>query len=116
MSDGTPQVTPVWVDFDGQHIVITAHPDRVKSRNILARPHVAIDIVDPDNALRYVAVRGRVQEVSNEQVWPYMDSLARRYLGMDTYPSRGLGEIRCIFQIDLEHVIAESSEVPDVAT
>ena len=59
MPDGSPQVTPVWIDYDGEHILVNTWPDRAKGRNMLTRPQVALDIVDPDDPFRYLAVRGR---------------------------------------------------------
>ncbi len=60
MPDGSPQVSPVWVDFDGTHIVINTAKGRVKDRNMRRDPRVGIDLVDPDNPYRHLSIRGRV--------------------------------------------------------
>src|SRR5919205_928630 len=64
--DGRPQVTPVWADFDGTYIRINTARGRVKDRNLKANPNVALSLQDPDNPYRYVQVRGRVAEMTEQ--------------------------------------------------
>jgi PPOX class probable F420-dependent enzyme len=64
MPDGTPQVTPVWCDYDGTYIRINSAKGRVKDHNMRRNPQVALEIMDPDNPYRYLAVRGRVAEIT----------------------------------------------------
>lgn len=104
MSDGTPQVTPVWFDWDGTHIRVNSAKGRVKDRNMRARPAVAVSIVDPDNAYRYLSIRGRVVEVTEQGADAHIDALAKKYLGKDTYPFRQAGEVRVTYKIRPEHV------------
>jgi PPOX class probable F420-dependent enzyme len=104
MSDGTPQVTPVWFDWDGTHIRVNSAKGRVKDRNMRARPAVAVSIVDPDNVYRYLSIRGRVVEVTEQGADAHIDALAKKYLGKDTYPFRQAGEIRVTYKIRPEHV------------
>ncbi len=104
MSDGTPQVTPVWFDWDGTHIRVNSAKGRVKDRNMRARPAVAVSIVDPDNAYRYLSIRGRVVEVTEHGADAHIDALAKKYLGKDTYPFRQSGEVRVTYKIRPEHV------------
>lgn len=106
MPDGTPQVTPVWVDFDGTHILINSARGRVKDRNMTARPQVAVEIMDPDNPYRYIAVRGRVVETTEEGAAEHIDTvLSPRYTGREgTY--RTGEETRCIYKILPEFVDA----------
>lgn len=106
MPDGSPQVTPVWVDFDGTHILINTARGRVKDRNMTARPRVAVEIMDPDNAYRYLAVRGRVVDVTEEGAAEHIDTvLYPRYTGREgTY--RTGPETRCLYKILPEHVDA----------
>jgi anthraniloyl-CoA monooxygenase len=101
MPDGTPQVTPVWVDYDGRHILINSAAGRQKDLNMEKRRHVAIEIPDPDNPNRYIAVRGVVVEITEEGADEHLDRLARRYLGRDKYPDsyRFPGEVRRIYKI-----------------
>jgi anthraniloyl-CoA monooxygenase len=101
MRDGTPHVTPVWVDYDGRHVVVNSAAGRLKDINMEKRPHVAIEIPDPDNPNRYVAVRGPVVEITEAGADEHLDRLARRYLGLDRYPPtwRFPGEVRRIYKI-----------------
>src|SRR3954465_3604507 len=58
-ADGSPQVTPVWIDFDGTHVLVNTAKGRVKARNFEREPRVAVSIADPDNAYRYIGIQGR---------------------------------------------------------
>jgi PPOX class probable F420-dependent enzyme len=99
MPDGSPQVTPVWFDRkDGKFRVNTAK-GRVKARNMQDGAHVALAIMDPDNAYRYVQVRGTVSCITEEGADAHIDSLAKKYLGQDKYPFRQPGEVRVIYEI-----------------
>jgi len=100
MPDGTPQVTPVWFDFDGRHIRVNTAKGRVKARNMQQGSRVALAIVDPDNPYRYVQVRGRVALATENGADEHIDSLARKYLGKDRYPFRQPGEVRIRYEIE----------------
>ena len=106
MPDGTPQVSPVWVDYDGRHILINSAAGRRKDVNMADRPRVALEIADPENPNRYLAVRGPVVEISEDGAEEHLDRLARRYLGRDRYPEnwRFPGEVRRIYRIEPRHV------------
>jgi PPOX class probable F420-dependent enzyme len=104
MADGSPQVTPVWCDFDGTHIRINSAKGRVKDKNMRRTPQVALAIQDPDNPYRYLAVRGRVDEISEAGADAHIDALSKKYLGKDTYPYRQSGEVRVIYKIRPERV------------
>ncbi len=106
MADGTPQVTPVWVDYDGRHILVNSSAGRQKDLNMERRRRVAIEIPDPDNPNRYVAVRGSVVAINEEGADAHLDRLARRYLGRDRYPDsyRFPGEVRRIYKIAPDRV------------
>ncbi len=106
MPDGTPQVTPVWVDYDGRHLLVNSAAGRRKDLNMAERRRVAIEIADPDNPNRYVAVRGSVVEITEAGADEHLDRLARRYLGRDRYPEsyRFPGEVRRIYKIAPEKV------------
>jgi PPOX class probable F420-dependent enzyme len=98
-ADGTPQVTPVWVDFDGTHVRFNTAKGRVKDKNLRRNPKVALAIMDPDNPYRYVRVTGRVVEVTEQGADQHIDALAKKYLGQDQYPFRQPGEVRVLYKI-----------------
>ena len=102
--DGSPQVTPVWFDVDGEDIRINTARGRVKDRNLRRNAAVALAVMDPDNPYRYVQVRGRVSEVTESGADAHIDSLATKYMGVDKYPYRRPGEVRVIFKIRAERV------------
>ncbi|MCS6805612.1 MAG: PPOX class F420-dependent oxidoreductase [Acidobacteriota bacterium] len=103
MPDGRPQVSPVWCDYDGQHILINTAKGRQKDRNMRRDGRVAVSLIDPDNPYRYVEVRGRVVEITEEGADQHIDRLAQKYLGVERYPYRGPNEVRVLFKIQPEH-------------
>ena len=104
MKDGSPQVTPVWYDFDGTHIRINTAKGRLKDKNMRRDKRVALSIQDPDNPYRYLAIRGDVDEITENGADAHIDSLAKKYLGKDRYPFRATGEVRVIYKIRPEKV------------
>ena len=104
MKDGSPQVTPVWYDFDGTHIRINTAKGRLKDKNMRRDKQVALSIQDPDNPYRYLAIRGDVDEITENGADAHIDSLAKKYLGKDRYPFRATGEVRVIYKIRPEKV------------
>src|SRR5579883_673689 len=99
MPDGSPQVTPVWFDYDAGKIRVNTARGRVKDRNMTQNTRVALSIIDPDNPYRHIAVRGRVAKVTESGADPHIDALSRKYLGKD-YPFRRPGEVRVIYEIE----------------
>lgn len=104
MADGSPQVTPVWFDFDGTHLRVNSAKGRVKDRNMRRNGRVALSILDPENPYRHVAIRGRVEEITEAGADGHIDSLSKKYLGQDRYPNRRPGEVRVIYRIRPERV------------
>ena len=102
MPDGSPQVTPVWCDYDGQHVLINSAKGRVKDRNMRRDPRVGLDIVDPDNPYRHLSIRGRVVSIDENGADEHIDKLAKKYLGQERYPRRAPGEVRVIYKIEPE--------------
>ncbi len=100
MPDGSPQVSPVWFEFDGNHILINSAKGRVKDRNIRRDPRVGIDIVDPDNPYRHLSIRGRVVDITENGADEHIDKLAKKYLGKDKYPFRTPTEVRVLYRIE----------------
>jgi PPOX class probable F420-dependent enzyme len=103
-SDGSPQVTPVWVDFDGTHLVVNTAKGRVKDRNLRREPRVAIALLDPQNPYRYLGIQGRVVEMTEQGADAHIDKMAKKYLDKDSYPFRSAGEVRVLVKIQPEKV------------
>ncbi|MBI3950886.1 MAG: PPOX class F420-dependent oxidoreductase [Acidobacteria bacterium] len=103
MPDGQPQVTPVWCDFDGQCVRINTARGRQKDRNMRRDPRVALSLQDPDNPYRYLEIRGRVAEITEDGADDHIDQLAKKYLEVDRYPHRGPGEVRVMYKIEPQH-------------
>lgn len=107
------QVTPVWIDFDGEYVLVNSHKGRLKDRNMEERPHVAVEISDPDNPYRYIAIRGRVVEITDEGAEDHIDRLSLRYLNRP-YEGAGRG-IRRIYKIACDR-IETSAWTPPAST
>jgi PPOX class probable F420-dependent enzyme len=105
MPDGSPQVTPIWVDTDGENVLFNTAQGRVKERNLRRDPRVAFSMVDihaPED--RALAVRGRAEFIDGDGD-AHIDKLAKKYLGADEYPWRVQGEKRLIVKIVAESII-----------
>ena len=102
MPDGTPQATPVWFDYDGQHIRINTARGRQKDENMLERPFVSILSVDPDNPYRYLEIRGKIVESTEEDGVEHIELLSRRYTGNPYFTaSNPQGSmVRVVFKIE----------------
>jgi len=105
MPDGKPQVTPVWVDFDGKHVVINSAKGRVKDRNMRRDPRVSMALIDPDNPYRHLQVQGRVVEITENGADQHIDKMAKKYLGQDKYPFRQPGEVRVLYKIEPDRTV-----------
>lgn len=97
--DGTPHLTPVWIDLDGGHLLVNCRVDRLKAKHMQQRGDVAICIVDPANPYRYITVTGLVESAEEASALPHMDKLAARYLGVPKYPWAQPGERRLLFRV-----------------
>lgn len=102
MPDGSPQVSPVWFEYDGTHILINSAKGRVKDNNMRRDARVGMDIIDPDNPYRHISIRGRVGEITERGADEHIDKLTKKYTGQDKYPYRGPGEVRVIYKIKPE--------------
>ena len=100
MPNGQPQVTPVWCDFDGSHVIINSAKGRRKDRNMRSDPRVSLSISDPDNPYRYLEVRGAVVEITEDGADEHIDRMAKKYMGVDKYPYRQPGEVRVVYKIE----------------
>ncbi len=104
MKDGSPQVSPVWADFEDDHIMINTAEGKIKHINVLRDPRVAISIVDQNNPLDMTAIRGVVEKIIPDYDYLHANKLTKKYLGLDKYPFRRDGEKRIIFKIKPEKV------------
>jgi len=101
MKDGAPHVSPVWVDFDGTHVIVNSAVGRQKDKNMRACDKVGLSIADPDNPYRYLGIRGRVAEITEEGASAHIDRMAMKYLGLEKYPyRRNASEVRCLYKIE----------------
>ena len=103
-ADGTPQVTPVWFNTDGGHILVNTAKGRLKDKNMRARPIVAFVIQDPGDPYRFVQIRGRVVEITEEGALEHIDALSHIYYGRPWNPIAG--QVRVIYKILPERVNA----------
>ncbi len=104
MPDGSPQVTPVWVDIDDGHLLFNSARGRQKDKNVRRDPRVTLTLIDPDNPYRYLEVRGRVVDITEKGAAQHIDKLAKKYLGVDKYPYAQPGEVRVLYRIEPQHV------------
>ncbi len=98
-----PQVTPVWVDFDGEYVLVNSAKGRKKDRNIRANPWVALSIQDPDNPYRYLGIQGRVEAIVEEGAVEHIHALSRKYTGQD-FGFLTEDQVRVIYKIRPERV------------
>jgi PPOX class probable F420-dependent enzyme len=99
MKDGSPQVSPVWVDYDGQYVLINSAEGRQKVLNLRRDSRVALSVADPQSLARRVLIRGRVVEMTHEGAWESIDKLAKKYTGRESYGRRD-GEQRVLIKIE----------------
>jgi PPOX class probable F420-dependent enzyme len=101
-ADGTPQVTPVWIDYDGDYVLVNSARGRRKDKNMERNRAVALSIQDPDNPYRYLEVRGSVAEITEQDADKHIDKMAKKYIGQDKYPWSKPDEVRVIYKIKPE--------------
>ena len=98
-SDGSPQLTPVWGDYDGEHVLVNTAEGRLKHKNVLRDPRVAISVVDHSNPLNMTTIKGKVIEIIPDYDYIHANKLTKQYMGFDEYPFKRDGEKRIIFKI-----------------
>ncbi len=104
MKDGSPHVAPVWVDIDGNTILINTAVGRVKEKNVKRDKRVALSIFDHQNPYNMVSIRGKVVDITTEGADEHIDKLAKKYFGLDKYPYRSPDEKRIIVKIKPEKI------------
>ena len=98
-SDGSPQLTPVWGDYDGEHVLVNTAEGRLKHKNVLRDPRVAISVVDHSNPLNMTTIKGKVIEIIPDYDYIHANKLTKQYMGLDEYPFKRDDEKRIIFKI-----------------
>lgn len=99
MPDGTPQVTPVWIDYDGENLLVNTAVGRQKDKNLQRDPKVSVMLMDPENPYRYLEIRGRVVERTLDGADDHINKMAKKYLGQDVYPFRQADEVRVLYKV-----------------
>jgi PPOX class probable F420-dependent enzyme len=102
LPDGSPQTQPVWVDFENGQVLVNSAVGRQKDKNVRRDPRVAITLMDPENPYRYLEIRGKVAEVTQEGAADHINKLAKKYIGKDKYPWAQPGEQRVLYKITPE--------------
>ncbi len=103
-ADGSPQVTPLWIDLDGDDLLFNTAQSRVKARHMARDPRVAVSMIDPDNPYNVLALRGTVTDMTPEGGDAHIDALSKKYLGVDSYPNRTEGEVRIKVRVRTDHI------------
>ena len=104
MADGSPQLTQVWVDTDGEHVVINSVDTHLKVRNVRRDPRVAVTVSDPADPSSFIQVRGRVIDVTTEGGAEHIDRLSKKYTGRPYAWYGGRDQVRVILTIEAEKV------------
>ena len=98
-SDGSPQLTPVWGNYDDGYVLVNTAEGRLKHKNVLRDPRVAISVVDHGNPLNMTTIKGKVIEIIPDYDYVHANKLTKQYMGIDEYPFKRDGEKRIIFKI-----------------
>ncbi|HEX2031591.1 MAG TPA: PPOX class F420-dependent oxidoreductase [Actinomycetota bacterium] len=102
MPDGSPHVSPMWVDVDGDHVLVNTVPGRLKARNVRRDPRVALSVRDHERGEDEVTIRGRVVEITEDGAIDHIHALSRKYRGKDfDLPP---GQVRVVLRIEPDHV------------
>jgi PPOX class probable F420-dependent enzyme len=101
--NGEPQSNPVWFGWDGTYLRFSQTTKRQKYRNVQRDPRIAISIVDPNNPLRYLEIRGHVTAIEEDPNLTFINSMAKKYLGEDLYPWHNPGDKRMVIVVTPEH-------------
>jgi PPOX class probable F420-dependent enzyme len=104
MKDGSPQLSPVWANYDDGFILVNTAEGRIKHKNILRDPRVAVSVTSNDNPLDMTTIRGTVIEIIPDYQYQHADKLTQQYMGRTNYPFKQPDEKRIIFKIKPEKI------------
>jgi PPOX class probable F420-dependent enzyme len=103
--NGSPQVSPVWVDVEGDNVIVNSEEKRLKIRNVKRDPRVSLSVQDPQNAYRYLEIRGKVTKITPEGAFEHIDKMAQKYMGQEKYPYNRPYDVRVLLTIVPERVV-----------
>lgn len=100
---GEPQSNPVWFDWDGEHLKFSQTKTRQMYHNVQRNPRIALSMVDPENPFRYLEIRGEFVRIDEDPNLDFINSMAKKYLGMDKYSNHQPGDERVVIFVRPEH-------------
>jgi PPOX class probable F420-dependent enzyme len=103
-ADGSPQVTPVWIDVEGDIVLFNTEKKRLKTRNLERDGRVAICVSSASDPYKYLEIRGKVVGSTEEGAFEHIDALAKKYMDADKYPFNEEGHVRVIFKLSTDKV------------
>lgn len=107
-SDGTIHSVPVWIDLEDGRIALNTARGRAWERNLERDPRLTLTVLNLQNPYEYVTIRGRATEITDQGADEHIDALAKKYLGVDSYPYRTPTETRVKVLVEAEHVTVRS--------
>jgi len=105
--DGSPQVSPVWLGYDGEHVIFNTGKKRLKTWNMKRDPRVALTVQNLDNLYQYVEVRGKAVEITEQGGEAGMDAMSKKYLGEDKFPWKQPGDVWVKVKVTIEHIAGQ---------
>jgi PPOX class probable F420-dependent enzyme len=112
--NGTIHISPMWIDIDGDHILLNSARGRTKDRNLRARPNLSLLLVDPKDPYRWMSIQGKVVQIIDEDdaqhgrtVTHSIDKMSTKYLREPSYPLRDhdVAEVRTLYRVEPVHVV-----------
>jgi len=104
MKDGSPQLSPVWADYEDGFVMVNTAEGRIKHKNVLNDTRVAVSVVANENPLDMTTIRGKVVEILPDYDYVHINKLTKKYMGIENYPFRRDGEKRIVFKIKPDKV------------
>jgi len=104
MKDGSPQLSPVWADYEDGFVMVNTAEGRIKHKNVLNDTRVAVSVVANENPLDMTTIRGKVVEILPDYDYVHINKLTKKYMGIENYPFHREGEKRIVFKIKPDKV------------
>jgi PPOX class probable F420-dependent enzyme len=102
--DGTPDVAVVWVDVNGEDVLLNSAEGRTWPDNLRRDPRAKLTVVNSDDPYEYVSIDGRVVEMTHEGADEHIDKLSQKYFGQEEYQGRTPDEVRLLIRVKPETV------------